>query len=340
MSPPVVLADPTTIDILPESAEELAPDPMKTDPELPLTVFPELRTILPLTPLLTPAAVSNVMSPLLDEVPCPVLIVTAPPVSEPLFPAVTVTDPPSLLLLPTTTEMNPPGPLVLSPDAILMAPAVLVADPVLITIAPLFETLVSVAKVISPLSKDAEEPVVMVTEPPVLEVALVDPAVKVIALPLPVFVEPTAIDTFPAAPLIAPPVPMRTSPELPDLLAPLLMAIKPVVSATPVKMAALPDVVALDPDAMRTKPLVVAAVPASTKMLPDSELADDPVVKYIAPDVPAVTPVLNNRAPVALSLAVPDAIVTLPDVCDAPLASPDTMVTAPLVADVESPAAT
>jgi hypothetical protein len=184
--------------------------------------------------------------------------------------------------------IEPPAAELAVPVVITIDPAPVLDVPVLSSTMPL-EAAVddAVASVISPLLDKSDTPVVMLTVPPDLPVAVVLPAEIDTAPPSALSVSPTAMVTAPALPPADGPVPMRIAPESPAEASPELIVISPVLVPTPDNNATVPDVVELTPDARRMLPLVVDALPASTTTAPELAVTDAPVTRYIAPVLPA-----------------------------------------------------
>jgi len=72
-------ADPTAMKISPAGPPVELPDAMVTWPELPAAVVPEDSVIPPLDPIEIELAVNSIKSPLEDDAPEPVTMVTEPP---------------------------------------------------------------------------------------------------------------------------------------------------------------------------------------------------------------------------------------------------------------------
>ena len=124
ISPPWSVSPlPTLKTMFPAFPDVAAPDAIVTEPDVPELVVPDLKVNVPLTPFSPALRLSKTTAP--DEVldPCPVAMLTLPPVRGVLEPAEKMMCPPSdALPVPNDTVKSPDLPPVAEPVATDIAP--------------------------------------------------------------------------------------------------------------------------------------------------------------------------------------------------------------------------
>jgi hypothetical protein len=122
--PPAPLVPAPTVTLsAPPLPPDAIPDPMDMLPDPPELAVPELKTSTPLEPVAPPFADRITTLPLDVAMPCPLIMLTEPPVSTWLSEDVSVRYPPAPLVpMPTVTLNTPPLPPVVLPDPMEMLP--------------------------------------------------------------------------------------------------------------------------------------------------------------------------------------------------------------------------